>query len=103
MTDTLGECSLLNRAWITEEQTKGYYPRYALYLENVKKIKTIPIPSDVVNRPKKAPQNMRYMTMNGELCVLISIQPQHLANIANGLKDIEARKSILNELKGLIK
>ena len=81
---------------LNTEQLNSYLPRYALYLENVKKI-------DNPFTVSTAPQNMRYMTMNGELCVLISIQPQHLANIANGLKDIEARKSILNELKGLIK
>jgi hypothetical protein len=81
---------------LNTEQLNSYQPRYALYLENVKKIdKPFPI--------SQAPQNMCYMTMNGERCVLISIQPQHLANIANGLKDIEVRKSILNELKEIIK
>ena len=95
-TNTLGQCSLLNRACLTEKRIKDYYPRYALYLENVKKI-------DKPFTVSTAPQNMCHITMNGDLCVLISIQPQHLANIANGLKDIEVRKSILNELKGLIK
>ena len=81
---------------LNTEQLNSYLPRYALYLENVKKI-------DKPFTVSTAPQNMCYMTMNGERCVIISIQPQHLANIANGLKDIEVRKSILNELKGLIK
>ena len=92
---------------LNTEQLNSYQPRYALYLENVKKIEPIPIPSDIVKEefchPKKAPQNMCYVTMNGERCVLISIQPQHLANIANGLKDIEVRKSILNEIKEMEK
>lgn len=81
---------------LNTEQLNSYQPRYALYLENVKKI-------DKPFTVSTAPQNMCYMTMNGERCVLISVQPQHLRNIANGLKDIEVRKSILNELKGLIK
>lgn len=81
---------------LNTEQLNSYLPRYALYLENVKKIGK---PFTV----STAPQNMCYMTMNGDRCVLISIQSKHLANIANGLKDIEVRKSILNELKGLIK
>lgn len=38
-----------------------------------------------------------------EKCILISIQPQHLANILNGKKTIEIRKRILNCLKELIK
>jgi len=79
---------------LNTEQLNSYQPRYALYLENVKKIdKPFPIST--------APQNMmNYKHCN---CILISIQPQHLANIANGLKSIEVRKSILNELKELIK
>jgi len=55
----------------------------------------------------KAPQNMCYalFNKNGNWfdCVLISIQSKHLCNIANGIKDIEVRKSILNGLKELIK
>ena len=93
-TNTLGQCSLLNRACLTEKRIKDYYPRYALYLKNVKKI-------DNPFTVSQAPQNMmNYKHCN---CVLISVQPQHLANIANGLKDIEVRKSILNELKEIIK
>lgn len=81
---------------LNTEQLNSYHPRYALHLENVKKI-------DKPFTVSQAPQNMCYMTVKGERCVLISIQPQHLANIAKGLKDIEVRKSILNELKELIK
>lgn len=81
---------------LNTEQLNSYHPRYALHLVNVKKI-------DKPFTVNTAPQNMSYMNMNGERCVLISIRSQHLANIANGLKDIEVRKSILNELKELIK
>lgn len=37
-----------------------------------------------------------------EKCILISVRPQHLANILNGKKTIEIRKQILNCLKELI-
>lgn len=55
-------------------------------------------------RVRKAPQNMMYCyDKKGNLCVLISIQPQWLCKILNGEKTIECRKRILKVLKEMIK
>ena len=57
---------------------------------------------------KKAPQNMMYVSINEwEYCfynpedkmVLISVHPEWLAMILNGLKDVELRKKVLKEMK----
>ena len=57
---------------------------------------------DVYYPLTKAPMNMCYCIYNGELCVIISIQPQWVEKILNGTKTIEVRKQILNKLKELV-
>mgnify|MGYP001625128118 FL=1 len=53
---------------------------------------------------KKAPQNMmKVFDDKGNEYVLISIRPEHLANILNGKKTIEVRKRILKSMEGLMK
>lgn len=53
---------------------------------------------------KKAPQNMMKVFDDKENeYVLISIRPEHLANILNGKKTIEVRKKILKCMEGLMK
>jgi len=56
---------------------------------------------------KKAPQNMMYVSVNEwEYCfynpedkrVLISVHPEWLAMILNGLKDVELRRKVLKEM-----
>lgn len=97
---------------------------YALYLTNVKAIKPMPIfklmtdtnKLDEIEKThmiapslKRAPQNMCYAwwfnpeTRKQERVLVISVHPQNLCNIANGVKDIETRRVIVNGLKELIK
>lgn len=53
---------------------------------------------------KKAPQNMmKVFDDKGNEYVLISIRPEHLANILNGKKTIEVRKKILKNMEELMK
>jgi hypothetical protein len=48
---------------------------------------------------KKAPQNMCYVyDKNGIKYVLISVRPEWLAMILNGLKDVELRRKVLKEM-----
>lgn len=108
-------CDFEKCTCLSIEQLVSYSPNYALHLENAKQVDYQEINNlyndfgDLTanNRCRQMPQNMRYVWeyKNGKWthCVLISIQSKHLCNIANGLKDIEVRKSILNELKELIK
>jgi len=50
---------------------------------------------------KRAPQNMMYVyDYLGDKYVLISVHPEWLAMILNGLKTIEVRKQVLNCMKG---
>jgi len=49
---------------------------------------------------KKAPQNMMYVyDKDGVKYVLISVHPEWLAMILNGLKDVELRRKVLKEMK----
>jgi predicted transcriptional regulator len=48
---------------------------------------------------KKAPQNMCYVyDKDGNKYVLISVHPEWLAMILNGLKTIEVRRKVLKEV-----
>jgi len=50
---------------------------------------------------KRAPQNMCYAyDIHGNKYVVISVHPEWLAMILNGLKDVELRKVVLNGMKG---
>ena len=49
---------------------------------------------------ERAPQNMCYVfDKNGNKYVVISVHPEWLAMILNGLKDVELRRKVLKEMK----
>lgn len=75
---------------------------YALYLSNLEAFDN---PKELRDYGvKKAPQNMmKVFDDKGNEYVLISIRPEHLANILNGKKTIEVRKRILKSMEGLMK
>lgn len=96
-------------------------PKHALYLENVKEIKPFKIPSlelmkDNVSTSRipvkslsRAPQNMCWAwawndeERKWERVLVLSLRSKNLCNIANGLKDIETRRQVVNEIKGMEK
>ena len=97
-----------------------YDPRHALYLKNVKAIKPFPITGVARRDPTglniaegiasgmfRAPQNMGYAWLyeDGKWVryLLLSIRPENICNIANGLKDIETRRQVVNEIKEMEK
>ena len=86
---------------------------YALYLSNLEAFDN---PKELrYYGVKTAPQNMCYkrypVPFDNELggweidkeTIIISIKPEHLANILNGKKTIEVRKRILKSMEGLMK
>ena len=117
--EEIANCKLLKDSCLTFDELGKYVcPKggvnnfYALHLSNVKVFdKPLSFDKDYIYKDyksnaliTKAPQNMCYCYhwVWGKY-ILISIQPQHLANILNGKKTIEIRKQILNCLKELIK
>ena len=106
---------------LNTEQLNSYQPRYALYIENVKEIKPFKIPSlelmkDNVSTSRipakslsRAPQNMCWAwawndeERKWERVLVLSLRPKNLCNIANGLKDIETRRQVVNEIKEMEK
>lgn len=119
-TKTLCDSELLRRACLTPEEADEYMPKHALYLTNVKSIKPFPItgmarrdPTELsvaeslANRMRHAPQNMcygyRWNGMEWERVLVLSIRPENICNIANGLKDIETRRAVTKKLEELAK
>lgn len=100
-----GKGFILYKAWLTRQQLidygKGEWLN-ALYLSN---LETFDYPKKLRDYGvKKAPQNMmKVFDDKGNEYVLISIRPEHLANILNGKKTIEVRKRILKSMEGLMK
>lgn len=98
-----GKGYILDKAWLTRQQLidygKGEWLN-ALYLSN---LQTFDYPKKLSDfGVKKAPQNMmKVFDDKGNEYVLISIRPEHLANILNGKKTIEVRKKILKCMGGL--
>ena len=105
---------------LNTEQLNSYKPRYALYIENVKAIAPMPITALARRDPTglniaegiasgmfRAPQNMGYAWLyeDGKWVryLLLSIRPENICNIANGLKDIETRRQVVNEIKEMEK
>ena len=100
-----GKGFILYKACLTRKDLvdygKGKY-LYALHLSNLEVFNNSKDLSDF--GVKTAPQNMRKCFDNkGNEYVLISIRPEHLANILNGKKTIEVRKKILKCMEGLMK
>lgn len=119
-TNTQDELHLLKRSCLNHKEMADYSPRHALYLKNVKAIKPFPITALARRDPTglniaeglasgmfRAPQNMcwawRWNDKGWERVLVLSLRPKHLCNIANGLKDIETRRQVVNEIKEMEK
>lgn len=101
---------------LTQEQISKYLKNgvgYALHLSN---LEVFDVPKELSDfGVRKAPQNMCYkrypVPFDNELggweidkeTIIISIKPEHLANILNGKKTIEVRKKILKNMEELMK
>ena len=89
---------------LTRNEIKDYLGNekigYAIYIKNL----------HIYDRPRdlfyytcvKGPRNMQYVysAYDKNKNILISIQPQWLAKILNGVKTIEVRKKVLKEMIG---
>jgi len=113
---------LLKRSCLTDKQMLDYSPKHAIYLYNVKEIEPFPITALARRDPTglniaeglasgmfRAPQNMCWAwrwneeERKWERVLVLSIQSKNLANIANGLKDIETRRVVVKEIKEMEK
>jgi hypothetical protein len=121
-TKTLTPDALEARSCLSVKELNDYDPRHALYLKNVKAIKPFPITGMARRDPTglniaqglasgmlRAPQNMCWAwkwddkNRKWERVLVLSLRPRHLCNIANGLKDIETRRQVVNEIKEMEK
>ena len=121
-TDSLDEYKLLRRACLNHKQMSDYQPKHALYLTNVEAI--APMPTTALGRRDpthlnlaegiasgmfRAPQNMCWAwawndeERKWERVLVLSLRPKNLCNIANGLKDIETRRVVVEEIKEMEK
>ena len=107
---------LLEKSCLSIDQIDDYLNGkigYALHLSNLEEFD---VPKKLIDfGVKKAPQNMCYkrypVPFDNELggweidkeTIIISIKPEHLANILNGKKTIEVRKKILKNMEELMK
>lgn len=94
---------LLEKSCLSVDQIDDYLNGkigYALHLCN---LEVFDNPKKLIDfGVKKAPQNMmKVFDYKGNEYILISIRPEHLANILNGKKTIEVRKKILKCMGGL--
>lgn len=119
-TKTLTPDALEVRSCLSVKELNDYDPRHALYLTNVKEIEPMPITALAKRDPTglniaeglasgllRAPQNMccawRWNDKGWERVLVLSLRARHLCNIANGLKDIETRRQVVNEIKEMEK
>lgn len=119
---------LSEKSYLSHDQLVGYLGAYkglvghAIYIKNLEVFKEpkelkdlyikgaypnpeqmftdeIQIDGEWFHPIKKAPQNMCYAYDKfGNKYVLISVHPEWLAMILNGLKDVEVRKKVLKEM-----
>ena len=114
-TKTLTPDALEARSCLSVRELNDYDPRHALYLTNVNAVEPFKItelwkdkahPGDPYHL-SRAPQNMCladwWNGMEWERVLVLSLRPRHLCNIANGLKDIETRRQVVNEIKEMEK
>ena len=117
-TKTLGLMSLREHSCISSDELSEYLKRgdvvskvgYAIHIKNLnvfdkpKKISDFyKSTNEITFEPPlpliKAPQNMCYAyDKYGNKYVVISIRPEWLAMILNGLKDVELRRKVLKEM-----
>lgn len=122
LTPNLEPDELKERSCLTSSMLDKYKPNYAIHIENLykfikpKEIKDLYIKGAYHNPEQmftdeiqingewfhpmtKAPQNMCYAyDKDGNKYVFISVHPEWLAMILNGLKTIEVRKKVLKEM-----
>ena len=115
-TKTLTPDALEARSCLSVKELNDYDPRHALYLTNVKAITPMPVTAlgrrdpthlnlaeGIASGMFRAPQNMcwAWLYEDGKWVryLLLSIRPENVCNIANGLKDIETRRQVVNEIK----
>ena len=96
---------ILDKACLTRQQLIDYGKGEWLSALHLSNLETFDNPKELRDYGvKKAPQNMmKVFDDKGNEYVLISIRPEHLANILNGKKTIEVRKRILKSMEGLMK
>ena len=94
---------ILDKACLTRQQLIDYGKGEWLSALHLSNIEVFDNPKKLIDfGVKKAPQNMmKVFDYKGNEYVLISIRPEHLANILNGKKTIEVRKKILKCMGGL--
>ena len=117
-TKTLGLMSLREHSCISSDELSEYLKRgdvvskvgYAIHIKNMnvfgkpKKISDFyKSTNEITFEPPlpliKAPQNMCYAyDIHGNKYVVISVHPEWLAMILNGLKDVELRRKVLKEM-----
>ena len=111
LTPNLEPGELKKRSRLNDSMLDKYKPNYAIHIKNLhifdepKKLGMAHYTTlKSANKIQKAPQNMcivrSYYPKNYfEKYVLISVHPEWLAMILNGLKDVELRRKVLKEMK----
>ena len=121
-TPNLSHSELLERSLVSVDEINKYKPGYAIHIKNLykfikpKELKDlyvkgayhnaeqmftdeIQINGEWFHPMKKAPQNMCYAyDIHGNKYVVISVRPEWLCLILNGLKDVELRRKVLKEM-----
>lgn len=94
---------ILDKACLTRQQLIDYGKGEWLSALHLSNLETFDNPKELRDYGvKKAPQNMRKcFDDKGNEYILISVHPEHLANILKGKKKIEVRKKILKCMGGL--
>jgi predicted transcriptional regulator len=113
LTPNLEPGELKERSCLTSSMLDKYKPNYAIHIKNLnifdkpKKIsdfykveKAKAKGMEPARNLKRAPQNMCYaFDYLGNKYVLISVHPEWLCLILNGLKDVELRRKVLKEMR----
>ncbi len=123
LTPNLEPGELKDRSCLTSSMLDKYKPNYAIHIKNLykfikpKELKDLYIKGGYHNAEqmftdeiqingewfhpmKKAPQNMCYAyDKYGNKYIVISVRPEWLAMILNGIKTIELRRKVLKKMK----
>ena len=123
LTPNLAPIELKEHSCLNDSMLNKYKPNYAIHIQNLyefikpKELKDlyikgayhnpeqmftdeIQINGEWFHPMKKAPQNMCYaVDEKGNRYVIISVHPEWLCLILNGLKDVELRRKVLKEMK----
>ena len=86
--------------FIKPKELKGLYVKGTYHNAEQMFTDEIQINGEWFHPMKKAPQNMCYaFDKDGNKYVVISVRPEWLCLILNGLKDVELRRKVLKEMK----